>query len=376
MRKFFLVSAFWVGSSLIASAQKYYMLVGTYTTNSDSKGIYVYQFDSKDGKASLVSTKEAVNPSYLTVADGGKKVYAVNENITEADKGKGAISAFTFNKKNGTLTLLNTVNSLGDAPCYIATDKKGRDVMAANYTSGSVVVYKTEKNGALQNAKAQFIQQEGKGVHPNQEGPHAHGTFISPDGKYVFVTNLGNDLIYKYNFDSQSNTPLTAGTPATYKVPDGYGPRHIAFSQDGKYLYLVCELIGKVITYAYNNGDLQQLQILDAAPQVDKNLDNGSSAIRIAPDGQHLYVSNRGTANTVAIFHIEHNGRLTHVADQKVEAHPRDMDFTPDGKYLVVVSRDADALAVYVVDKETGLLTNTENSQTLPKPVSVTFTKY
>ena len=375
MRKFFLASALLVCSAFVSKAQKYYMLVGTYTTHSDSKGIYVYQFDGANGTATLVSTKESVNPSYLASADGGKKVYAVNENITDADKGKGTLSAFSFHKSNGELTLLDTVNALGDAPCHIATDKKGRYVMAANYGSGSVVVYRTEKNGALQKEKTQFFQHSGKGVHPNQEGPHAHGTFVSPDGKYVFVTDLGNDLVYKYQFDPQSSTPLTTGIPATYKVPDGYGPRHIAFSRDNKYMYLVCELVGKIIAYSYNGGNLQQLQILDAAPQVDKNLDNGSAAIRIAPNSHFLYVSNRGTANTVAVFHVENNGQLTHIDDQKVKAHPRDMAFTPDGKYLVVASRDTDALEVYSVDKETGLLTDTGHGQTLPKPVSVTFIK-
>lgn len=376
MRKFFILSSLLVLGTLSSRAQKYYMLLGTYTTGSESKGIYVYSFDAKDGSTALISTKESVNPSYLALADDGKKVYAVNENITDADKGKGAISAFTFNKGNGELTLLNTVNSLGDSPCYVATDKKGANILVANYMGGNVSVYKTEKNGALHNEKAQLIQHEGKSVHPNQEGPHAHGAFISPDGKFVFVTNLGNDLIYKYDFDPKKGTPLTAGKPATYKVPDGYGPRHISFSKDGKFVYVLCELIGKVIVYSYNNGDLQQLQILDAAPQVDKNIDNGSAAIRVSPNGQFLYVSNRGMANTVAIFHIERNGQLTHMDDKKVKAHPRDMAFTPDGKYLVVVSRDADALEVFAVDPIAGLLTSTGHVETLPKPVSVIFTSY
>ena len=375
MRRFFLLFGMFMGTAIAASAQQYYMLVGTYTTNSDSKGIYVYNFDGKSGASTLVSTKESINPSYLASAKNGKFIYAVNENITDADKGKGMISAFSFHKKNGELQLINTVNSLGDAPCYISTDKKGLNILAANYTSGSFVLYKTEKNGALQKEKTQFFQQEGSGVHPNQKGPHAHGTFISPDEKYVFVTNLGNDLIYKYKFDPKNPMPLTPGTPPTYKVPDGYGPRHIAFSKDGKYMYVICELIGKIIAYAYNNGDVQQLQIIDAAPQVDLKLDNGGAAIRVAPNGQFLYVSNRGTANSVAIFHIENDGRLTHIMDQSVKAHPRDMDFTPDGKFLIVVSRDADALEVYSVDAITGLLTISNKGQKIPKPVSVTFIK-
>ncbi len=376
MRRFFLLFGLLMGSGLMATAQQYYMLVGTYTTNSESKGIYVYKFDASTGTPKLVSVKDAINPEYFALSDGGKKVYVTNENITEADNGKGSISAYSFDKKKGELTFLNSVPSIGNSPCFVTTDAKGANVLAANYGGGSVILYKTDKNGALQKDQKQFIQQDGKGVHPNQEGPHVHGTFISPDGKYVFVTNLGNDRVYKYNFDSKSNTPLTNGTPATYKVPDGYGPRHIAFSKDGKYLYLLCELIGKIIVYSYNDGNLQQLQILDAAPQVDKNLDNGSAAIHVAPNGHFLYVSNRGTANNVAIFHIENDGQLTHLDYKKVGAHPRDMDFTPDGKYLVVVSRDADALEIYGVDNETGFLTDTGNSQSLPKPVSVTFTKY
>lgn len=376
MRKFFLLLTLVIGSSLMATAQSCYMFVGTYTTGSESKGIYVYMFDEATEYASLISTQESVNPSYFALSDGGKKVYAVNENITDADKGKGMISAYSFDKKKGKLTFLNSVNSLGDAPCYIATDKKGLDVLAANYTSGNVVLYKTEKDGSLQKEKTQFIQHSGKGVHPNQEGPHAHGTFISPDGKYVFVTNLGNDLIYKYDFDPKSGIPLTAGTPATYKVPDGYGPRHIAFSKDGKFMYVICELIGKVITYAYDKGNLTQLQIVDAAPQVDLKLDNGGSAIRVSPNGRFLYVSNRGTTNTVAIFHIENDGKLTHMDDQKVKVHPRDMAFTPDGKYLAVASRDDNVVEFYKVDPEVGLLTLTKNTLSLPKPVAISFTNH
>ncbi|MFT4204904.1 MAG: lactonase family protein [Chitinophagaceae bacterium] len=376
MRKIYLLAVLLLGSTLVSRAQQYYMLVGTYTTGSDSKGIYVYKFDGTTGTTALVSTKADFNPSYLALTDGGKKVYVANEDISSAEKGKGAISAYTFDKKKGELTLLNSVSALGQSPCFVATDKKGLDVLAANYGSGSVVLYRTEKNGALQKEKTQFIQHEGKSVHPNQEGPHAHSTFIAPDGKYVFALNLGNDLIYKYNFDPKSNTPLTAGTPATYKVPDGYGPRHLVFSKDGKYAYVLCELIGKIIAYAYNDGNLQQLQILDAAPQVDKNLDNGSAAIRVSPDGQFLYASNRGTANTVAIFHIENDGRLIHVDDKKVGTHPRDFDLTPDGNFLVVASRDDNAVEIYPVDKETGLLKEKKNVLNIPKPVSVIFTKY
>ncbi|MDR2149031.1 MAG: lactonase family protein, partial [Tannerella sp.] len=44
-----------------------YMLVGTYTSG-ESKGIYVYRFDTVTADAEFVSMAEITNPSYLCVS--------------------------------------------------------------------------------------------------------------------------------------------------------------------------------------------------------------------------------------------------------------------------------------------------------------------
>src|SRR5207249_4351692 len=98
-----------------------------------SEGIYVYKFNSETGDVSPVSKAAAANPSYLAVSPDEKYVYAVNEDAND----KGSISAFSFDKNNGTLQFLDKQSTGGDHPCYVAINKTGKWVTAANYTGGS-----------------------------------------------------------------------------------------------------------------------------------------------------------------------------------------------------------------------------------------------
>src|SRR5688500_2955889 len=86
--------------STSASAQNYYMFVGTYT-NKGSKGIYVYRFNASTGKAEWLSNTEGlVNPSYLEIAPDRKHIYAVTET---ARNNSGSVSAFSFDRKTNQL---------------------------------------------------------------------------------------------------------------------------------------------------------------------------------------------------------------------------------------------------------------------------------
>ena len=73
-----------------------YLLVGTYTNNTKSDGIYVYRYNPNKNEATLVSsTKDVSNPSFLVVSNDQKYVYAVNED--HGDNG-GSVSAFALDK--------------------------------------------------------------------------------------------------------------------------------------------------------------------------------------------------------------------------------------------------------------------------------------
>ena len=100
MKKIYIILISIFAFSLVQAQQnKFNLVVGTYTTPCESKGIYVYDFDSNTGNVTLKSTSEKVlNPSYLTLSDDNKKVYAVNQNDESS-----TVSSFAFDSLSGQL---------------------------------------------------------------------------------------------------------------------------------------------------------------------------------------------------------------------------------------------------------------------------------
>ena len=191
--------------SLSVVAQKeYYLVVGTYTSG-ESKGIYVYRFDTKTAEATLVSETETSNPSYIAVSPNQRFIYAVNENddSTMYTTG-GSVAAFAFDKQTGKLSAINKQYSGGKHPCYVTIDKTGKWVFAGNYSSGTVGVLPVKADGGLDSI-AQVIEHTGYSVNEDrQKGPHVHATVLSNDNKFLFVPDLGIDKVMIYAFDQKN----------------------------------------------------------------------------------------------------------------------------------------------------------------------------
>ena len=341
--------------TLFAQNPIFYLLVGTYTkAPGKSEGIYVYKFNPNKAEVTPVGSIKAENPSYLAISKDQKFVYAVNENGAD----KGAVSAFSFDKQKGELHFINSVPSGGDNPAYLSVDSTGKWVVAANYSGGNISVFKTGDGGALQPA-AQTLAHDGYGVNVSrQEQPHPHSAMFSPDGKFVYVPDLGNDRLYSYSFDANNTTsPLTATDPAYGELPDGSGPRHMEFTKNGKFAYLLNELSGTVTVYAYDNGKLTEIQTIVSSNVGDKN-EIGSADIHLTPDGKFLYTSNRGKANDITIFKPGTDGKLVLVGHQPVGMHPRNFMIDPTGRFLLVACRDSNVVQAYVINKNYGLLTD------------------
>ena len=341
--------------TLFAQNPIFYLLVGTYTkAPGKSEGIYVYKFNPNKGLVTPVGSVKTDNPSYLAISKDEKYVYAVNE----SGEDKSMVSAFSFDKVKGELRLVNSQPTGGADPAYISIDSAGKWLVTANYSGGNISVFKTGDGGALQPA-AQVLAHDGYGVNVSrQEQPHPHSAIFSPDEKFVYVPDLGNDRLYSYSFDANNNTsPLTATDPAYGEMPDGSGPRHMAFSPNGKFAYLLNELSGMVTCYSYNNGKLTEIQSIASTEAGDKN-DRGSADIHLTPDGKFLYTSNRGKANDIAIFKPGTDGKLVFVARQPVGVHPRNFMIDPTGRFLLVACRDSNVVQVYVINKNYGLLTD------------------
>jgi 6-phosphogluconolactonase len=350
---------------------KTYLLIGTYTSGK-SEGIYVYDFNSATGDNHFVSTMKIPNPSYLAVSLDNKRVYAVTENADSTKLGiGGAVSSFSFDKEKGTLTLLNKQFSGGKHPCYVAIDKTGKWLFAANYSSGSSALLPINKDGSL-GAIKQLMQDVGNGLNKErQEGPHVHSTVLSPDNKFLFTPDLGIDKVMVYRFDNVKGKLSPATPPFAQSMPGG-GPRHFDFHPTKQYAYLMEEMTGTVVAFKYNEGQLGSLQRINALP-VDFKGVIGSADIHVSPDGKFLYCSNRGESNTITIFKINgHTGKLEIAGYQSTLGKtPRNFNFDPSGNFLLVANQQSDNIVIFRIDKKTGLLTDTGKRIDVANPVCI-----
>lgn len=351
-----------------APVRKYNLLIGTYTNSCESKGIYVYKFDTKNGNSKLVnSTEKVINPSYLTVSKNNDLVYAVNEIGRES-----TISAFNYESKTGELKLLNKQSAMGADPCYIINDE--RNVIAANYSGGSIAVFGKKSDGSLEEAK-QVVQHHGKGKDlKRQEGPHVHMVHFSPDHNFILASDLGLDMIYSYQYNP--NSPNEAlKVKDSVGVSAGGGPRHLTFSKDGKFVYLLQELNGALTVFSYSNG---RLTPIDQQTVLAKDFKGTFSAadIHISPDGKFLYATNRGEANSISIFKIQKNGKLQAKGlVSTLGRGPRNFAIDPSGKFLLVAHQYSNDVVIFSRNKRSGSLTDTKKRINLCAPVCLVFTK-
>ena len=352
------------------SAASQLLYVGTASGDPEA-GVYAFHFDPAAGTLSRAgSVTQILNPSFLARSPAGPFLYAVSESPET-----GTVSAYRIDAETGALAFLNRQPSGGAGPAYVSTDQTGRWVLAANYGSGSVALLPAGEDGRLGEA-ADVVQHEGSGPNPErQEGPHAHYVHVGPDNRYAYATDLGTDEVLIYPFDAE-NGRLNAEEAQAIATPPGAGPRHLDFYPDGRYVYLVNELAGTVTAYARDaaTGGLTSLQTLSTLPE-DFDGENKSADLHIHPSGQWLYVSNRGDADGIAIFSIdEETGQLTPAGYQREGIRwPRNFAITPSGEHLLVANRRANEVVVFRLDQETGQLTSTGQRAEVPEPTNITF---
>jgi 6-phosphogluconolactonase len=347
--------------------------VGTYT-QTPSKGIYSYRFQPASGKLTSIGlAAETENPSFLAVHPNRRFLYAANETSTYQGKSAGSISAFAIDRSSGKLQLLNQVSSKGPGPCHVAVDKTGKWLFAANYDSGSVAAFPVHTDGTIGEASA-FVQHSGSSVNQErQSGPHAHATTLSPDNRFLMVADLGLDQVFSYQLDPARG--LSGSNPLLTKVAPGSGPRHIAFTPDARFAYVINEILSTVTAFRYdaNDGTLREIQAVSTLP--DGFTGNNSTAeIAVHPNGRFLYGSNRGQ-DSIAIFRIDPaSGKLTPAGHVSTGGHtPRNFAIDPTGGYLMTANQDSGNVVVFRIDAKTGVLTPTGTVLDVPFPVCVTF---
>ncbi|HEY8670587.1 MAG TPA: lactonase family protein [Terriglobales bacterium] len=369
--------------------KNYVLFVGTYTKN-ESKGIYAYRYDGVSGQLkSLGLAAETSNPSFLTVDRAGKFLYAVNEDGTYKGEASGGLSSFAIDHKTGKLAQINQVSSHGADPCYISLDRSGKFLLVANYTGGTVAVFPVLPDGHI--GEASSVVKDAGALGPNkerQDAPHAHWIETSARNRFAYVADLGLDRVLIYKFDAKTGkltegSATASGTPTTKPRADdffsatlapGTGPRHVAFSADGNFMYVLGELDSTVTVFANDDKEtFRSIQKISALPGGFSGK-NDAAEIAMHPSGKFLYTSNRGD-DSIAVFSVAPGtGQLSVVGTFPAGGKaPRNFVIDPAGTHLLVANQETGNIVVFSIDPASGRLTPTGQIAKTGSPVCLVF---
>jgi len=355
------------------AARPAFVYFGTYT-GAKSKGIYVASWDAATGKVGAVRlAAETPSPSFLALHPTRPLLYAVNEVDDYQGAKEGSVAAFAIDPATGDLRALGRASTKGPGPCHLTVDPSGRNVLVANYGGGSVASLPIAADGSLGEATS-FVQHQGAGADPKrQKGPHAHMVSFDPAGRLAVVADLGLDEVLLYRFDAEHGR-LEPSDPPFARVAPGAGPRHFAFSPDGRDLYVADEMKVDVSAFHYDSGRPTLFQTLSSLPAgVSPGPDDSGAEIAAHPSGRFVYASNRGP-DTIAVFSRDASGRLALVEQVPTGGRtPRHFAIDPSGRYLLVANQKGDSVFAFRIDGKTGRLTPTGQSLEVGVPVCVTF---
>lgn len=342
------------------------------TGGAPSKGIYRAEFNTETGELSQPElAAEIGSPGFLALHPSRPALYAVAQN----DQGP-CVAAYKI-ANDGSLELMNATPIGDGGGAHISVHPSGKFLLTAQYGGGSVAVFPLNSNGSVK-ARSQLIEHDGGSgvVASRQDKPHPHWTGFSPDSRYAFVPDLGLDQIVIYKVDEDA-AKLSAHGYA--EALPGAGPRHMRFSVDGSYIYLLNELSLSVTTFAYNaeTGATKRLSTTKALDESvkAKEVFNSSSEIVVHPNGRFVYSGNRGN-DTVTVYRANPNtGRLKVTEVEPVRgAWPRNINMDQQGRWLLAAGRHSNTISVFEIDQETGELTYQRASAiNVPGPICILF---
>ena len=350
-------------------------LIGTYTQalgHTSGGGVGVQRVACHaDGRVEPLGDALPIhNASFICVNRAGDRAYVVSEVVDYGDAGPdGCVTTLALDVASGRTEVLAVASTAGPGPAHCAIDPSGTRLLVANYAAGNAVVYPLTPDG-VPGPPSAVLPHTGRGPNPvRQEAPHPHAVVPSPDGRWLYVVDLGIDAIVGYRLDGSAGVVVT-------ELPPGSGPRHLAFAPGGAHAWVDLELTSAVVALAYepDTGALVPHQTCAslAGDPVDAGT-NFPAEIAVSPDGRFVVVANRGR-DCLTSFRVDPaRGTLEPVHDAPVGRTPRHFAFTPDGTQILLAEQDGHRVTSHRFDSATGRITPTGHGWDTPSPCVVCF---
>ena len=326
--------------------QKYIAYISSYT-HGKSKGIMICDVEAEKGRLIPRSEVEIHNPSYMVKANSGKYLYAI------CDEGLQAYRIL----ENGNLSLINKGTINGMRACYVTVDEKDNYIFCAGYHDGKVTVVRLREDGGIGKVTDEAFHKGMGSVAERNFRPHVSCAVLTPDQKFLMVSDLGIDQVKIYKFDNVTGKIRLVDV---LRAEIESAPRTMIFSKDGKYAYLTHELKNYVAVYAYNGeGRTPEFELIQRISTLGKKFSKNSAAVAIhfSPDEGHLFVSNAGD-NSIAIYKRDmETGMLKMLSTLPISGdYPKDFAIFPDGRHMVCLNHETNDMSFFVIDYEKGII--------------------
>ena len=332
---------------ILATVVKCY--VGCNTGAPDGQTLLVLDCDTETGAVSVVQTvKDLQGTTYFAFDKAEKNLYSY---IGETVDGRNRGSLVRFAIEDGRIGGMTRLAALPcETPCHIALSPDGRIIGFAAYTSA------TAGTLPVAGGTPRTVVHSDAGAGPNkkrQKKAYAHCAFFTPDGTRMGIVDLGTDRINFY--DPVTMKPLPE---MTIHTDPGDGPRHVVWSKDGRFLFVVNELGNSVLSYAFDGTAFVRVGKWSMLPEGTANDTSKAAAIKLTADGRILMASNRGH-ESIAFFAVDpEKGTLTLRNIAKLSgSFPRDFELMPGERFMVVGHKMSNEIQVYRFDRTACTLT-------------------
>lgn len=323
--------------------EKYVAYVGTYT-HKNSVGIHLYDLDMEKG--SMVERKVIPinNSSDLIISKNGKYLYSI------ADEGVEAFAVLP----DGDLKPLNKQWIGGMRGCYVEVDDENRYLFVGGHHDGRVTMMSLNEDGSIGSiADGIFHKGMGRSIADRSSKPHVDCVKLTPDQKFLCAVDNGLDHIKIYRLDYENGKMILEDI---LRGPLNSAPHMIRFSADGKYAYVLYELLNIVEVYSYelveDEPQFEKLQTITTMAAKDDDV-CAASGMELSADGDYLFCSNAGV-NSVVIYQIDQKtGLLSEMCNSKISGdYPKTIGVFPDGKHFMSLNNETNEITTFLVDYE------------------------
>jgi 6-phosphogluconolactonase len=350
---------------LIASSGRQRVFVASKTPN----GILACDWDSDSGE--LVSAGVASgfrNIAWITFSPDRKYIYAASEMDRFLGKPTGGV--IRFRVENGELNPVAAGNSASVGTCHVAVDQTGNVLLSADYNGGSAASFLLSSGGLIPVWTEHYI-----GHGPNtdrQQSAHAHFASFSPDNRFAYMNDLGDDCIHIYRLNATTAMLTPAGT---YHAKPGCGPRTLHFHPNSRTAYSINELDSTVdvLEWSKTDGSLSLITRIELLPAGYSGDTHGCDTV-ISKDGKSVYFANRGN-NSIYLFHADaKTGSLTPGGRFDCGGKtPRSFVLDPTERWMLVANQDSNQISVFARNAATGVLAETGKSFPAATPMCILF---